>query len=452
MKKVVFLAVLVLCAAFVFVSCADTRPVGPDIVIDADDPSVVKDGSVLAPNSVAKFVWKDEDGNPVACNYVLERDGVVVKKMNNVTEVSLELKEEGNYTAIFTSLGARGVKVIRFTVNRLYEELYNSSNGLMFVENVYDYFKEAYETSDVTTIDTFYYRLGQKVINNTNDETVNERIRLSFVDTNDDGVFDAFEEVESGAVPIPYDAYFLTPYGTAIYNEVVYTEDSIELLTFKIVGGQMDGFTFTSSYNQYLPAEMQLPMTLAEVGLNINVPYTRFMDGPQGYDYGTLIKLCERYDSDTKPEFTLIERTNGSEARAANIVVDVNAANVADFAELYDTKYMQVSVTYPASLTLDSVDFGNFFDGVNEFTSHKVLEEKNTVILYRGLVDGNDEISPVTDNFATLNFVPTGTGTATIALSNDEDYTLAYGVLFKDSDNKNVDGFVVDYSPVQLVW
>jgi len=177
MKKLALLTFMIACVAFVFVSCAGGGAGGEVIVIDDTDPTVVKDGSTLAPNSVVKFAWKDANGNPVTCNYVLTRNGEVVEEQDGVTEVVTAVTDEGHYTATFipvSASGSRTVKTVRFTVNRMYEELYNSNHGLFFKEDVSQLFA-AFNAQGQETAEIAFYRLNQKVIEGT-DEVINIRV------------------------------------------------------------------------------------------------------------------------------------------------------------------------------------------------------------------------------------------------------------------------------------
>ncbi|HRW35796.1 MAG TPA: hypothetical protein P5107_12150, partial [Thermotogota bacterium] len=138
MRKFALLALFVACVSFVLVSCAGAAG-GVEIIFDQNDPTAVKDGSVFAPNSLLKFAWSDPNGMPVACDFILEKDGQTVEERTDVTEVLLTVVEEGVYKAYFipaNSSGSRGIKIVHFTVNKMYEELYNSSHGLFFKEDV----------------------------------------------------------------------------------------------------------------------------------------------------------------------------------------------------------------------------------------------------------------------------------------------------------------------------
>ena len=195
-------------------------------------------------------------------------------------------------------------------------------------------------------------------------------------------------------------------------------------------------------------------MLLAKVGLKQGVIYkAEIYSSGIGSDVH-LLELRERYDSDTKPEFSLSENKITSESRENNLSVNVEAANIARFATLYDTKYLQIAIAFPLSLTLESIEFGNFVDGKKEFTHYHILElnDKKVVILYRGLVKGQDESEEITDNFAVLHFSAQGNGQGVVSLTQGSGYDFEYGPLFKDVDNKNVDGFIINYSDLELEW
>jgi len=445
MKKLALLSFIIACVSFVFVSCAGGAG-GVEIVFNQNDPTLVKDGSVLPPNSILKFAWSDLDGNPVACNFILEKDGVSIEEQNGVTEVVTTVEEEGQYKAYFIPVslsGSRGIKIITFSVNKMYEELYNSGAGLYFKEDVSGLFA-AFNAQGQETAEIAFYRLGQEIVDGTN-EVINTRERLNLVDTNEDGYFDAWEvttQAEQNWYVFPTGNY-ASPYGTVKLVEMQYGKDTIKLVQH-ILDGPYAGYILTSTW--------------ALVGLDLDRPYTRYIDGgAAGVDYGKIIKISERYGSDTVPEFYLLSENNASENRA-NLTIDVCAPNVADFASVYNTKYMQVAVSYPASLTLASVDFGNFVDGNKEVCAYKILDYgiEKVVLLYRGLIPGNDEGTAVTNFFAKLNFeTPEENGAGEVALTfcGDDANRAVYGPLFRNDKNENLDGFVIDYdNSIEVNW
>jgi len=286
--------------------------------------------------------------------------------------------------------------------------------------------------------------LNQEVIPGTN-EVINTRERLNLVDTNDDGYLDSWQVVSSAAEQIWYvfpTGTYASPYGTVKLTAIQYGKDNIRLVQ-AILDGPYTGYTLTSTW--------------ALCGLELNRPYTRYIDGGfAGTDYGKIIKISERYDDETIPEFYLLEETNAADSRA-NLTIDVCAPNVANFGALYNAKYMQVAVSYPTDLTLTSVDFGNFVVGSKEVCAYKVLEyaAENVVLLYRGLVPGADETGAVTDFFAKLNFATpeeTGAGEVFLTYSVDDANRHAYGPLFRNDKNENLDGFVVNYDSVEVIW
>jgi len=73
MKKLVMVFLFLLVIGFIFVSCASKG--GIDIVIIQNDPTVVQDGSILTPNTMAKFAWTDINGHSVKCDFILEKNG-----------------------------------------------------------------------------------------------------------------------------------------------------------------------------------------------------------------------------------------------------------------------------------------------------------------------------------------------------------------------------------------
>ncbi len=443
MKKMIFICLLIVSVMFFFVSCT-IEGVESEIVIDQNDPGVVKDGSVFAPNSVVKFAWTDSNGLSVACDFILERDGIVVEERYGIEEVITSVREEGHYIASIiraATSDARGVKTVKFSVNKLYEELYNSSHGLYFKDDVSELFRQFSEKGQEKA-GIIFFRLGEKKIEGTN-EIINTSEGLNLIDTDEDGLYDTWEvNPEYGQIWYEFPTgEFESAAGLARYEYFLYGKDSIKLVA-SIVDGPFTGNT--------------LEVDWAEVGLELNRPYTRMISGAgAGVDYGKIIKISERYDSDTVPEFSLVKEPPAEQNRETNITVDVVASNAADFASLYNTKYMQVSVSYPSNLTLAAVEFYNYVNDKKEVCSHKVLEYKDekVVVLYRGLFDGTDEEEEISDCFAKLIFTsPEETGEGQIKLTYDETGKFMYGPLFRNDKNENVDGFVINYEPIEIAW
>jgi len=104
---------------------------------------------------------------------------------------------------------------------------------------------------------------------------------------------------------------------------------------------------------------------------------------------------------------------------------------------------------------LASVEFDNFVKGKKEICSHMVLDygSQKVVVLYRGLLNGLDEQTTVSDLFARLVFEsPEQNGTGQIGLTYDKTGELMYGPLFRNDKNANIDGFIINYDPIQVVW
>src|SRR6056297_1403340 len=167
MKKLIFILLLIAGLAIVLVSCSNGNN-GYKIILNQNDPTVIKDGSTLAPNSVVKFAWTDLAGNSVLCDFILERDGMVVEQLDDVREVITSVSEEGHYMASIMPSGSRDVKSVTFIVNKLYEELYNSSHGLYFKDDVSDLFKQ-FNDKGQEKAGIIFFRLGNEKIEGTNE-------------------------------------------------------------------------------------------------------------------------------------------------------------------------------------------------------------------------------------------------------------------------------------------
>lgn len=181
------------------------------------------------------------------------------------------------------------------------------------------------------------------------------------------------------------------------------------------------------------------------------------MDTPYGPigDYKGFM-LRERYDSDSKPVFS-IEATPTSVSTGATFTVKVVGKNVADFAKLYDTRYMQLSLWKDSGITLESVDFSDFMDGFADVSAYNVND--NSVTLYKGFTVDKDEPEEASDVFAVLTFkVNDDFDGSEISLglayegwwTGYGDYVDLPNPIFRDKDNKALDGFVIDYVPVTV--
>lgn len=442
MKKVLLFSGL-FALIFLFISCG-VIPVDIGIQIDLSDPIALKDGSVVAPNSVVKLAWNAADGKKVEANVEVFLNNVKVKEFLNVTEAVFTVTEEGNYVAQIAAVGARANSArIAFSVNRLWEELYFSSNGLVQPDDIATIISQW--VIDGKTPAIAYYRLGQNTVGDT-DEVENARERIVLVDDNEDGVYDRWEVVSAFAqqwVDLPI---INTAYGTAVPNRIAYEEKEIRILNGLLIDGVYAGYTVNFNPNGIL---------FASVGLDLNRPYTRGILSKENqaggdWSYGKILKLRERYDSDTKPEFKFELPEEIDVRDGSSFVVDINAENVASFGNIYNTRYMQLAIEFSKNLAVDSVEFGNFMANLKDVCSYKVFEEEdnNVLMIYRGFLDGTDEAEAVSDIFASITFeiVEVEEGYVAFPYNHyNEVYGIEYIPLFKDTENKNVDGFVLDY-------
>ncbi len=446
MKKLSGLVLVFLVVVLFFASCTKVNPPDPFIPIVIDEAlSNIEDGQTLAPNSVIRLAWKDSNGAPAACNFVLSRNGVEVQRLSNVTEVVLAVAEEGNYVGVLSPVGSRSTsKRFSFKVTKLYEEMYQSSNGVVYVDSAKGLLSGA-----ATDVDFKFYKYSSYVLPGTN-ETINERIRLNLVDTNSDGIYDAWTETTNAQqhpwLTMPYE---LNAYSTVFHiKEFVYYENKIDV-RFVGISGVYTGAVLT--------------VHLATVGFELNVPHSRyFLSQDDAIDSYGMFMLRERYDSDTKPVIDLdLDAPLTSGSRATTFKVKVTAENVANFAEIYDTKFMQLAVNFDDDLALTKVEFTNFFDGKKEVSAYKMNADNNAVILYKGIMEGEEQAAPLSTDFAILTFEVKPLSEATSANINlvYEGYWDTYvtypdlpNPTFKDSENRSVDGFVIDFNPLTVEW
>ena len=447
MKRKVFLSLLVLAAVFLLIGCATDDSSGETFIIP-DDPAVVSDGGEIAPYSVVRFAWKDGKGNSLLCDLTIEKEGDIIQEHRSVREVETSFEEEGHYTARITPVNARGTKTIQFTVAEFYSQLYNSDKGRYYIEDVSeDIIKGLYDGQ----ARTFFTKMAERTVDNENPEKTNVEVYL-IPNINDDGIITSWDETEEEAEAVPYVGGLTdTASGLAVFNRVLYTEDEIMVIDLEIVQGD-------NSYDNGLIFKPATPILIADVGFELNTEYARLtynMENKNKQHFRNIM-LAERYDSDEKPVFSLEleddpEKENG-------ILAKIKAPNVAKFAELYKTQYMQLAVTFPSGLALSSVEFPEFFDQSGEISSHKVIElpsaGQKVAMLFKGIAGSEEALAQTSETLAVLHLeieAESGSGKIGLMFENPEEEggsstaSSVLGPLFKDTENRNVDGFIIDY-------
>jgi hypothetical protein len=451
MKKAMLVSMVLLLLSLFFVGCVvHQEPVDLELVIDNSSATSLRDGATYAPNSVLELVWKNSEGEELFANVVLLLNGVQVDEALNVTNWTFTVEEEGNYTAVVTAVGARSnTQRVAFAVNRLWSEslsAYNGSSDGLFYTDTFGSLVGAWVLAGHNPFIAFY-GLDQNIIANVVPETENVRTRWALADDDTDGVYDRWVQVAAYAdqqMPIPTMTH--PTYGIMVPEQFVYTETTIEIWTWRILTGQYAGYTL--NFGQ--------PILYASVGFDLNWPYTRRLDtfeAETNYTYGQILKLHALYDSGETPLFSL-GLPAANESRAP-FTVDVTAENVADFGIIYNTRYIQIPVFFDTNIQFMGIAWGNFMPGLKDACTYRLFYDAdldcNVLILYRAFLDGNDEGGVLTTNFATLQFQALDTEEGQIYLSYVDGYGEDITPLFKDIDNKNVDGFILDYATTIVV-
>ena len=404
--------------------------------------SNIMDGSAVPPNSYIIISIKNGNGEIIPSTVELYKDGNLLGNFGPNEEHHLLVEDEGKYMAKVKVENVKYEAELNFKVTKLEREIY-LDGGRFYVD--YSPGEIARYSSSVVFV-RFY---KQDSIDITSTETVQKRIRLRLVDTDGDGVFDLWQEVqtpqEQGWIEIPITINY-QDYDWKLHA-FEYSEDWIYTIYTTDIGG----------------IKYFLLSKLASVGFNLNVYYARYVANDQiensCYYYDSFI-LHERYDTDNKPIFKLVKTGNTNEELQPSdeFTINVAADNVREYANLYDVRFMKIAVKYSKGLILTGVDFGNFMEGMTDFHSYK--GGATSVILYRGFVYGDDEDEQLTANFAVLHFKVATDATPDSEYKVElvyEPWFDTYGgypdypnPLFKDESNSFVDGFIIDHEPVVI--
>jgi len=292
------------------------------------------------------------------------------------------------------------------------------------------------------------------------DPETGQRERLALVYNDEDGVYDTW--VATDATHQPWYPWDPDDYDFLVSNGEV---------TFNFAGGDEEGkglFKLGTTYAMYL-----LPVdTLGNWG---------------GGGYLTF-KLDERYSDDDEPVVELIP-DKATVTPGGTFTVTVKAQNVKEYvADEYmeivadhehsisgghdvsfnsALTYIQIPVVYSKDLSVSKVEMPNFMPkkmdlcATNDYQAVTPDATFNVLTIYRGFVDGAVESEQATDVLAKITFeVPSDypTGTYVSAQIGYEgmfayypDYSELPNSIFRDSDDRPIDGIVTDLSPQSVL-
>ncbi|HPZ18553.1 MAG TPA: cohesin domain-containing protein [Fervidobacterium sp.] len=432
MKK--FLMFFLVVVGILFISACVTKP-APEYELVTN----VGNGGVLPPKAMIQVSLKDvKTGKEVASTLKVTKDGKEILNTSGVKH-NFAAEDEGTYVVtVVPKDGSSGSKTLTFKVTALEKEVYLDGGTIL-----YDYIPSNILAKKENILLRFYKYEDVTIPGTT--ETYSERKRLNLVDTNEDGLYDAWETLpatDSGNhkwYEFPYSVSYGDTILTIYFFE--YAEDHI-IPWYLGTSGTYKGYLFT--------------MDFAEVGFDLNKSYARYVQPKtSGSPYSlNQFTLHERYNSDTKPVFYLTASTDTINA-GDKVTVYVQAENVADFAKLYDVRYMQLSVKHSKELELSSVKFNNFMQGLKDIGTYKKNDE--SIVLYKAFLTGSDETQPATTTFATLEFTVKEATPTSVQLVYEGwwntygDYPDKPNPVFKDTSNSNVDGFIIDHQPIEFV-
>ncbi len=401
--------------------------------------SNIADGQTLPPKAMIQVSLKDvKTGKEVSSTLKVSKDGKEILNTSGVKH-NFAAEDEGTYVVtVVPKDGSSGSKTLTFKVTALEREVYLDGGPIL-----YDYIP-ADILAKAEDILIRFYKYEDVTIPGTT-ETYSERKRLNLVDKNEDGLYDAWETLPAtDSLNHQWnEVLYSFPYGNSIFT-IYFFEYAEDHITAWYLGtsGTFTGYLF--------------PMDFAEVGFDLNRNYARYVqantsDSPYSLDQFT---LHERYNSNTKPVFYLTASTDTVNT-GDKVTVYVQAENVADFAKLYDVRYMQLSIKHSKELELSSVKFSNFMQDLKDIGTYKKNDE--SIVLYKAFLTGSDETQPATTTFATLEFTVKEATPTSVQLVYEgwwdtySNYPDKPNPVFKDTSNSNVDGFIIDNQPIEFV-
>ena len=447
-SRIIFILIFV---AFLFNGCVQQSGTDSGLVFDTSKPYYIREGGTYAPQSVLELAWKSGEGERLIADVTLFLNNHKVQEFPGVTGLTFTVEEEGNYKAVVTVTGTRSsAKTIFFSVNRLWAESLSSVNGSsdgLFYTDTFGEKVAAWINAGHTPFIAFF-GLEQSTIPNTVPEIINSQTLLSLSDTDLDGVYDAWKTVSNiieQVLPLP--TRFDEHYGPLVADGFVYREHAIEVWNWYVLTGPDQG-TLVAFDNPFL---------YATVGLSLNQPYTFYMDSYEGeddYEYGQILKLRALYDSDRVPLFSLAFPV-GSPQRGEVFSAVIVAENVADFGKVYNTRYMQIPLFFSTNLAFRGLWFDDFMEGLGELSTYRLFYDEyldmNVLMLYRAFIEGDDEEAAPSNIFAAAQFEVLDAEPGFVKFYYANFYDTEFTPLFKDNQNKNVDGFIIDYDTAILV-
>lgn len=413
----------------------------PAIVESNHQPITVVSNSVVFLTETTEYgpgavtiEWRPTDGLTHTYQYSLN-GGEVVE--TTATSVTFEDLPDGTYTLSVKPAEATGYpSEFTFSVDLTGPSLaiVGSDRNLQYLTfgNVGDakpYGRYAhiswYPNEPLSAVYVRFYRM--EISTDESGNATNTRVRLNLRDGDEDGVYDSWEEVLSS------DDQYWYPWNPE--DTDIWIND--EWMTFDFADG---------------PAYGENLFKLGEVYAMYFLVFDKF--GNQGWGYVTF-KLDERYDSDNKPEiyYHVESITAPSTDSSGTMTVSIVAPNVKKYAAQYehdgygpdttfnnDLMYLQVSLVYDMygmGIAVTNVDLPNFMEGKKDLSGWK--DNGGSVTIYRGFVDGPDEVGAAGDVLATITFeIPPDLAGSVIPIGFDNTWYI------RDTMNRTIDGVVFD--------
>ena len=403
----------------------------------------------IAPGPVT-FTWTVKDFNKnttYTSVFTLTRDGKTVEGVTQEgNSAKVFLKENGHYVAKVVVTNSKKVKseaTEEFDVNSFNVMKYETNTGR-------EYLIHYTAPSDIATPALIQFHFYYRTSSATKDGSIDHPRTRIYLTDEVNGVYTKWATADTFANQIPLtlpatiQGIYYSYFGESKFYGLLCENKSIEAV-------YADKYGYMTSVN------------VASVGFDMFKQYQVLLNTidvngkSSAYSWNDFI-LKERYDQDHYP--TVFLTTKATSVKPGDtFAVYVKTKNLKEYFQNYliNCEYMQLPITYSASVTVQNVEFYNFMPNKEDLSAYST--GTSYLSLYKGFVNGTDESSAATDTIAKITFKvgPDFTSSsAAVSLSYEGNFA-NYGnykdlpnPVFRDGNNAVIDGVVVNENPLKL--